>query len=132
MKFSAKKYAEALDEALDSCKPSDSEKILDNFVQILADNNDLRMFDAIAEEYHKRELAKKGKKLAEVTTARPLAPDTEKQIIDTLNRVIKSDVELKNKIDGRIIGGCVIRVDDTVIDASIKHSLEELKNKLAE
>lgn len=132
MRYTAKQYAQALMEALERSGPNDTNQILDNFAKTLAENNDTRQFESIAEEFHKLELEKKGMKLAEVTTAREMNHETEKQVIETLNRVMKTDVELKKKVDAGLIGGCVIRVEDTVIDASIRNSLEELRNKLAE
>jgi F0F1-type ATP synthase delta subunit len=70
MKFSAKQYAQALYDSLEGTDPKDIDLVLNNFVEVLAMNNDtLKMFPEIEEEFHKLELAKKGKKLAEVTSA---------------------------------------------------------------
>ena len=45
--------------------------------------------------------------------------------------MVKGKVELKKKIDENILGGVVIKMDDTLIDASVKRSLEDLKKDLS-
>ncbi|HYE22218.1 MAG TPA: ATP synthase F1 subunit delta [Verrucomicrobiae bacterium] len=132
MKPSAKQYAQALFETLQSTNPKDQNQVLENFVKALAENNDLKMFDQIEEEFHRLELAAKGTTMANVTSAKPLAVDSEKQLVSHLNELVKGKVELKKKIDENLIGGVVIQMEDTVIDASVKRSLEDLKSNLEE
>jgi F-type H+-transporting ATPase subunit delta len=130
MKFSPKQYAQALMDSLEETDPKHAELILDNFVSILAANNDLRMYDEIASEFHKIELKKKGIKQAEVISAKPISKENEQMILQELNKLVKGHYELKKKIDEQLIGGVVIRIDDQMIDASIKNELEELKEEL--
>jgi F-type H+-transporting ATPase subunit delta len=132
MKLTAKQYAQTLYESLQDTAVRDHDKILENFAKALALNNDTEMFDAISDEYDKLDKASKGIKIAEVTSATPLEKKVEKEIIEHLNGMIKGKVELKKKIDEKILGGVVIKMDDTLIDASVKKSLEELKTGLAE
>lgn len=132
MKLTAKQYAQTLYESLQDTTAKDHDKILDNFAKALALNNDLEMMDEISSEYEKLDKAGKGIKIAEVTSATPLEKSTEKQIIEHLNGMVKGKVELRKKVDEKILGGVVIKMDDTLIDASVKKSLEELKTGLAE
>ncbi len=131
MKFTAKQYAQALIDSLSDTDPKDQGKVLDNFVKILAENNDLRIFADISSEFHKLELAKKGIKEVEVTSAHPINRENEEQIIKELNKLVKGDFELKKKVDENIIGGIVIKVDDQMIDASVKNNLEQLKKEIS-
>lgn len=130
MKYSAKQYAQALMETLERAEIKDENQILDNFVKVLAENNHLRMFDEISEEFHKLELAKKGLKQAEVITAHPINHESEHGIIQELNKLVKGNIELKKKIDESLIGGVIIKMDDQMLDASIKNDLEQLKKDL--
>lgn len=130
MKYSAKNYAQALMESLESADPKDENQILDNFVKILAENNDIRLFEQISDEFHKLDLKKKGISQAEVITAHPISRENEQQIIQQLNKIVKGNLELKKKVDEQLIGGVVIRVDDQLIDASVKNNLEQLKKEL--
>lgn len=131
MKFTAKQYAQALYEALQATSPSDTEAVLDNFVQILATNSDLRMFDDIASEFHKQELAVKGVKQAVVTSASPINNANEQAIVEALNKIVKSKIELDKKLDPSLVGGVVVQVDDLFLDSSVKANLEELKESLS-
>ena len=70
MKYSAKQYAQALWDSVTDTDPKDLDLVLNNFAAILAENNDLRLFDQIGEEFHKLELAQKGIKQVEVKIGR--------------------------------------------------------------
>ena len=130
MKFSARQYAQALSDSLNETENKDHEKILDNFVKVLAENNDLRLFEEISNEFHKLELAKKGIKQVEVVTAHPINKENEHEIIKELNKLVKIDFEIKKRVDESIIGGVVIKVDDQMLDASVKNNLEQLKKEI--
>lgn len=131
MKFSAKQYAQALFDSVEGTDPKDLDLVLNNFVEVLAANNDVKIFSEIEDEFHKLELEKKGGRVAEVTTAQPISKDNEREIIKELNKLVKGDVELRKKIDERILGGVVIRMDDQLIDASVKGELDKLKDELS-
>jgi F-type H+-transporting ATPase subunit delta len=130
MNITALQYAKTLFESLQDTATKDHEQVLDNFAQTLALNNDLAMFDEISDEFEKLEKAAKGIKIAEVTSARPLDKGTEKELVDHLNKMVNGQVELRKKIDEKILGGVVIKLEDNLIDASIKTSLEDLKTNL--
>lgn len=131
MKYSAKQYAQVLASSLAETAPKDQDKILDNFVQVLAENNDLKLFEDIADEFHKIDLAKKGIKQVEITSASPINKENEQAIIHELNKLVKGNFELKKKVDERLIGGVVIEVDDKMLDASVKTNLEQLRNEIS-
>ena len=60
---------------------------------------------------------------------------SEEQIMDLKNKLenyTKKKVRMSFSHDDNIIGGFIVRFDDTVIDASIKHQLNLLKKKLIE
>ncbi len=132
MKHTVKQYAEALHDTLNSTAPKDIDTVLDNFVKVLAASNDLKLFPEIEEELHRLDLKAKGKTLAHVTSASTLSPESEKNIVNQLNDLIKGKVELKKKIDKDLVGGVVIQMEDTLIDASVKKSLQDLKTNLEE
>ncbi len=123
--MTAKQYAEALYDSIHQVRPEDHDKVLDNMVKILNDNGDLKLFDQIAAEYQLLENEGKGIKNVEVTSAHPVHS---KQIIKDLNKIVGDKVEIKEKIDQSLIGGVIVRVDDTMIDASIKNSLNNLRS----
>ena len=132
MHFSPRHYAQALADSLEGTDPKDIDLILNNFTEILAANGDVGKFKEIEGEFEKLTLERKGVKLANVTSAHPLSEKTERDIVHELNKIVKGDLELKKKIDQKILGGVVIRMDDQLIDASVKGSLNSLKEELSE
>jgi F-type H+-transporting ATPase subunit delta len=126
MKLTSKQYAQALYEAVHETKNHDT--VLDNFVKILAQNGDLAKHEEIEAEYKKLEMLAKGITEAQVTFARDM--EINSGLVDQLNEIIGNKVEVKKKVDENIIGGVVVRVDDTLIDASVKTQLENLNRDL--
>lgn len=58
---------------------------------------------------------------------------TEHQMIeirDKIEKMLNKKTRLKIKIDPDVVGGFIAQVNDTVYDASVKHQLEILKQKL--
>ncbi|MDP4000855.1 MAG: ATP synthase F1 subunit delta [bacterium] len=131
MRFTPKQLAIALQQALETSRPEDSDKVLDNFVAVLKENKALHMFEQASAEFHKLELEEKGIKEVVVKSAKPLNKSNEQEIVNAMNKIVNSKVELKKQIDESLIGGVLVSVDDTVIDASVKNQLEQLKNNLS-
>jgi F-type H+-transporting ATPase subunit delta len=125
-KLTSTQYAEALYDAVNQTADKDHDKVLDNFVKILATNGDLAKHTEIEAEYHRMEMKEKGIKQAEVTFAKEHNP----KILNDLNKVVAGKVEFKTKLDEGIVGGVIVRVDDTLIDASIKTQLNNLNQSL--
>lgn len=86
--------------------------------------------DEIEGEYYNFEKASKGIKTASVTTAHKLSGSEEQKIIKELNEFIGGKVELKKQVNEGLMGGVIIRIEDQLIDGSVKKQLEELKNEL--
>jgi F-type H+-transporting ATPase subunit delta len=128
MKLTSTQYAQALFDAVSETAPQDHDKVLDNFVKILAQNGDLGKYEEIDNEFRKLKLESQGIKEAEVTLAKEAQMNH--TIIEELNKVVKGKLEIKQKIDASIIGGVVVRVDDTLIDASVKTQLKNLNQNL--
>lgn len=129
-KLTPKQYATALYQALSETDLRDHDKVLDNFVSVLRENQALGMVSAIEQEYLAYEREAKGITLAEVTSARPLASEEESKLIQELNNYVKGKVELRKQIDEGLIGGVMIKVGDELIDGSVRKSLDEFKQEL--
>jgi F-type H+-transporting ATPase subunit delta len=127
-KFTSKQYAQALYEAVHETNAKDHDVVLDNFVKILAQAGDLNKYPEIEKEYHLLEMKEKGISSAEVTIAKDM--EINSALINQLNEIIGGKIDIKKKVDEGIVGGVVVRVDDTLIDASIKTQLENLNSEL--
>ncbi len=130
MRFTHQQYVQALYETFQDAGPKDHDKIIANFIQALKSNGDLAEYEKIIEAYEVYDREQRGIKEVEVTTAREI--EANRNLIHQLNEIVGSDVEVKQKVDERLIGGIVIKVDDTLIDGSIKTQLNHLKKNLTQ
>ncbi len=126
MKTSAKQYAQALYESIQETNPKDQDKVLDNLVTILSQNGDLNKVEQIEAEYLALQNLEKGVKDVKAT----FAAERNTKILEGLNSVIQGKPQYSSKIKEDIIGGVVVRVDDTLIDGSIKTQLDNLNQEL--
>ena len=68
----------------------------------------------------------------EVTTAVELGADTIKEIGDRVGKQTGLTVELSSHVDPDILGGIVLRVGNSILDASIRNRLEQLRKQVAQ
>jgi F-type H+-transporting ATPase subunit delta len=68
--------------------------------------------------------------IAEVTSAIPLSDEQQRRLADALGNATRKKVEVRVTVDPEILGGIVARIGDTVIDGSVRHRLDLLKEKL--
>ena len=128
MKYTPKQYAEALHQVISETAPAGQDKVLDNFAALLREDAAFGLMDEIEKEY----LRLSGIRTAEVTSASPLGSREEAAIIERLNAYVGGKVELRKKVDEGILGGVVIRMDDELLDGSVRKNLNDLKKELAE
>ncbi len=98
-----------------------------NFVVAAGHSRDL---PAIADELAARAAAERDRVVAEVRTAFELDEETVQRLAEALSRATGKQVEVKTVIDPSLVGGVVARVGDTVIDGSLRHRLEGLRQAL--
>lgn len=128
MKYSLKQYAQSLYEAFQETKDKDHDKIIANFVEILKSNGDLAYYEKIINEFEIYQRKAKGIKEVEVTAAKEGVVND--KLIHELNKIVGKDIVLKQKVDDSLVGGVTIKVEDTLIDASVKNQLNNLRNDL--
>ena len=98
-----------------------------NFVVASGRSSDL---PAIADRLAERAAEARDKVIAEVRSAIPLDAKTEARLAEALGRATGRDVEVKTVVDPSIIGGIIARVGDVVIDGSVTHRMDQLRETL--
>jgi F-type H+-transporting ATPase subunit delta len=68
--------------------------------------------------------------VAEVRTAYPIDEERRERLAEVLGKATGKHVTVKVVIDPSVLGGVVARVGDTVIDGTIRHRLEQLRESL--
>jgi F-type H+-transporting ATPase subunit delta len=74
--------------------------------------------------------AERKRAVAEVRSAIPLSDDQVERLRVALNQATDKDVEVKVVVDPDVLGGIVATIGDIVIDGSVRHRLEQLKEQL--
>jgi F-type H+-transporting ATPase subunit delta len=110
---------------------SGTEDILENFLELLIEKHRMPAIFRVRRELDR--LWEKENKLlpVEVTSAIELDPKTVKQIGDRIGEQTGQKVELSAKVEPDILGGIVVRVGNSIIDASIRARLEQLRKQVA-
>jgi F-type H+-transporting ATPase subunit delta len=68
--------------------------------------------------------------VAEVRSAVPLDDDQRTRLAEALSAATGKQVEVRVIVDPSVLGGLVATIGDTVIDGSVRHRLEQLKERL--
>ncbi|MEM7807170.1 MAG: ATP synthase F1 subunit delta [Planctomycetota bacterium] len=71
-----------------------------------------------------------GKVEVDVTTAKSLTDDELANVTERLTKILGRDPVVHQYVDESIIGGLVLRVGDTVLDASVQRQLEAMRERL--
>jgi F-type H+-transporting ATPase subunit delta len=76
----------------------------------------------VAEESNRR--------VAEVRAAVDLDDGQRRRLAAALGRIVGRDVDLRVEVDRQVLGGFVATIGDTVVDGSVRHRLDLLKERL--
>jgi ATP synthase F1 delta subunit len=124
--FSTTEKKDGLGKLLDGVDP-----VVANFLALLIENHRMpvifrvrREYDALWEQENKR-------LPVTVTSAVALDEATVKSIGDAIGRQTGQQVDLTADVDPDVLGGLVVRVGNSILDASIRNRLENLRRSVA-
>ena len=124
--FSTEEKKDGLHKAL-----TDADPAIVNFLETLLERHRMPVIFRIRAEYGR--LWDQENKLlpVEVTSAVDLDAATVKSIGERIGEQTGQRVELTSKVDPDILGGIVLRVGNSILDASIRTRLERLRKQVA-
>lgn len=102
-----------------------------NLLRLLAEYRRLPVLPALREQYEALRAAAERRIEVEITSAAEVAPAQRKLLMEAIARRLDRTIEVTWKTDAALVGGAVIRAEDTVIDASIAGELDQLRHALA-
>lgn len=109
--------------------PNASE-MLNKLLDLLSKNRREGILGGVAHHYIELFDKHQGKVVATVTTAVPLTPALEKEMLHKAASLTPLKVELKNTVDPSLKGGFILRVGDLQYNASIADRLEALRREM--
>ena len=125
--FSSLEKQDALDRLLDG-----AEEGFLNFLRLLIENHRMPVVFRIRDEYE-RLWAEENRVLpVEVTSAIKLDEKTTESLGRNIGERTGRKVKLNARVDPEILGGIVVRVGNSILDASIRNRLEQLRKQVAQ
>ena len=101
-----------------------------NLARLLVGKGILGIAGDISREYDRLLDAHRGIEHAEVLTALSLDEGDKQRLSSKLGELVNREVIVDARVDPAIIGGFKARVDDMLIDASVRNRLESLRKSL--
>ena len=125
--FSTEEKKDGLHKAVTGADPE-----IQNFLELLLEKHRMpvvfrirRDYDLLWEDAHKL-------LPVQITSAIELDPSIAERIGDEIGRQTGRTVELTSTVDPDVIGGIVLRVGNSILDASIRTRLENLRKQVAQ
>lgn len=106
------------------------EKILLHFFYLLVDKNRIENLQDIGEAFAGMVEEHMGVVHAQVTTAVALSDDHADQLQEKLAAMTGAKVILDKKIDPAVIGGVCVTMGGQILDGTVRHNLDLLRQKL--
>lgn len=72
-------------------------------------------------------LEKHNTAIAEIKTVVPLLENEKTELVSNLQKKFNKTIILKEELDSSILGGIYVRIDNEVIDGTVKSNIEEMK-----
>jgi F-type H+-transporting ATPase subunit delta len=124
--FSTTEKSDGLGTLLEGVDPT-----VENFLKLLIENHRMPVIFRVRREYDV--LWEQEHQLLPVTVTSAVALDeaTVKSIGDAIGRQTGQQVELTANVDPDVLGGLIVRVGNSILDASIRNRLENLRRSVA-
>ena len=124
--FSTEEKKTGLDSALEG-----AEQIVENFLELLIENHRMPALFRVRRELDR--MWRDVNKLlpVQITSAVALDEAVTTQIGDEIGRQTGRKVELSTEVDPDVLGGLIVRVGNSILDASIRTRLERLRKQVA-
>ena len=124
--FSTEEKKTGLDSALEGADP-----VVENFLALLIENHRMPVLMRVRREFD--QMWREVNKLlpVQITSAVELDRAVTQQIGDEIGRQTGRTVELTSTVDPDVLGGLIVRVGNSILDASIRTRLERLRKQVA-
>jgi F-type H+-transporting ATPase subunit delta len=125
--FSTAEKRQALDTLLDG-----ADELFVNFLSLLIENHRMPVIFRIRQEYERLWEEENRTLPVEITSAIALDEATTESLGKTIGERAGRKVTLAARVDPDILGGIIIRVGNSILDASIRNRLEQLRRHVAQ
>jgi F-type H+-transporting ATPase subunit delta len=124
--FSTVEKKEGLRKVLDGADPA-----FQNFLDLLVEKHRMPALFRIRRQFEERWQEENRLLPVQVTSAIELDDETVEQISSRIAEQTDRRIELTTDVNPEILGGIVLRVGNSILDASIRNRLEQVRRQLA-
>src|SRR3954449_11743963 len=124
--FSTVEKEDGLDRAV-----IDADEIVVNFLKLLIENHRTPVIFRLRRGSEERWKEENKLLPVQITSAVELDRATVQQIGDRIAQQTNRKVDLSAHVDPEILGGMVVRVGNSILDASVRNRLEQLRKQVA-
>lgn len=124
--FSTEEKEQGLGKLLDGVDPA-----VENFLQLLIENHRMPAIFRVRREYDVLWEHENKRLPVTVTSAVELDEATITSIGDAIGKQTGQQIELTSTVDPDVLGGLIVRVGNSILDASIRNRLENLRRSVA-
>lgn len=104
-------------------------KVLSGFIHLLISRGRESFVHEILLEFEQQVLKLKGIVKAHITSAAPLNESTIKTLEEKIKAMGGAEVVTTHEVDKSLLGGFTVRIDDKLLDNSVKRKLSLLQNE---
>lgn len=101
-----------------------------NFVRVLAQYGRLSLLHKIWEQFELLKAHHEKTMDVEVVSAFEVTQEEKEQLMTSLKRKLQREINIDAKVEASLLGGVIIRAEDTVIDYSVRGKLAKLSQAL--
>jgi ATP synthase F1 delta subunit len=109
----------------------DADETFVNFLRVLIENHRLPLIHRIRRQFDVLWKRENRQLPVEVTSAVALDPAVVQALEARIREQTGQHVQLESKVDPDILGGIVLRVGNSILDASVRNRLEQLRREVA-
>jgi F-type H+-transporting ATPase subunit delta len=109
---------------------TDADESFLNFLLLLLENHRMPVIFRVRREYDRLWRETNQLLAVQITSAVELDPSVAERVGDEIGRQTGRTVELTSAVDPEILGGIVVRVGNSIIDASIRTRLDNLRKQV--
>lgn len=106
-------------------------KISMTYIEIIIRRRRESLLYQIAGQYEELYLQNKNIKRAQITSAAPMQESVRSELLKLLEEQTGATILLEETVDPSIIGGVIVRIDNTVFDDSIIKKLKNLRKEFS-
>ena len=99
-----------------------------SYVQLLCEKGRIESFFEAAEEYKALLDASNRVSVAKITSAVELTDDEKTKLYNKLKAMSGGEVTMEYSVDGSLLGGLIVELDDKIMDGSLRNRLREVKD----